>query len=118
MRQLAEKCMHGGLTSGCGVRVGYRHGPKLTLRVDSDLGVRCSSIRRSGLRFLRRHGRTCIRWTDCPGQCLIDADELLQAIHVYELIDVLVGIGIRGGILVLHLCHQQRKKIIGRNAGR
>ena len=47
------------------------------------------------------------------GQVLVDVDQLLQAVHLHELVDVLVGIGIRGRILILHLGHQQGQKVVG-----
>ena len=51
------------------------------------------------------------------GQPLIGLDELLQAVDLHQLIDVLVRIGIGGRVLVLQLGHQQLQEIVRRDGG-
>ena len=67
----------------------------------------------------RAGGRTasCSR-TRSRGQVLVDRDQLLQAVHLHQLVDIGVGVLVGGGILVLHLRHQQLQKIVGGNGGR
>ena len=49
---------------------------------------------------------------------LVDGDELLKTIHLNQLIDVFVWIGIGSRVLVLHLSYQQRQEIIRRDGCR
>jgi len=42
---------------------------------------------------------------------LVDRDQLLETVHLNKLVDVLVGIRGCCRILILHLRHEQRKKV-------
>ena len=96
----------------------------------------------SGCRRLRGHGRYCwdrrrrqhggiscfgfdigarpVAWraAECSRQRLVDADELLQAVYIDELVDVLIRIRIGRGVLIFHFGDQQREKVIGCDFGR
>src|SRR5882757_5107822 len=54
----------------------------------------------------------------CGGICvLVDLDQLLQAIHLNQLIDIGIWIGIRSGVLVFQLCHQKREEVVRSDHG-
>ena len=69
---------------------------------------------RGGLGVAARRARAPKR----GGEILINVDQLLETVHVHQLVDVLVGVGICGRVLILHLGHQQRKKVVGGDRGR
>jgi len=83
------------------------------------LGARCrvAGTARGACNRIRRTGGCGTGRTADPQrrlQVLVNADQLLQTVHVYQLIDVFGRIRCLRWILILHLGHQQRQKIVRR----